>query len=304
MSQVVSFADYTPAARFDGVAWSAVKVEESDSSSGPWTLIDTLTLSPTDSDPSDPQSRNLTTDNGSDDAGLWYRLTFVDGGGGTGQPTDPIQNGVSMVQFATADEFAERFGLTLTADESSRVSGLIGRASALIQDAAKQQIVLVTDDVLTLNGTRKERVTLPERPVVSVASVTLDGETLTEGTDWFLADDQIVRRRTAFVDGFGSAFLDAPFLLGSGFGFPSQTLVVTYTHGFATIPGSVKEICLEAVVRVWVNPGSVARQSSGNTSTVYDNSRFAPTGLLLTSDEKRDIRRFFGSPARSISVGG
>src|SRR4051812_22717090 len=117
MSQVVSFADYTPAARFDDVPWSAVKVEESDSSSGPWELIDTLTLSPSDPDPSDPQSRNLTTDNGSDEPGLWYRLTFVDGGGGTGQPTDPIQNGVSMVQFATADEFAERFGLTLTADE-------------------------------------------------------------------------------------------------------------------------------------------------------------------------------------------
>jgi hypothetical protein len=193
----------------------------------------------------------------------------------------------------------------LTSDEQTRADALLTLASAMIQDEVPQQIGLVTDDVLTMPGTIDETINLPERPVVSVSSVTLDGEALIEGTDWYLQDDAIHRLAVVFTQGLGLARLDAPYLLGSGigFGWESQTLEITYTHGYETIPGLVKAITLEAVVRVWVNPGSVARESIGNTSTVYDNMRFSPTGLLLTDDERRRLRRFFGTKARSIQIG-
>lgn len=210
-----------------------------------------------------------------------------------------------MTQFASHDDLANRLGLTLTPAEQTRADSLLTLASDLIADEAKQKIGLVSGEVLTMPGTIEESILLPERPVVSVESVALDGDALVEGTDWYLKNDAIHRLAVVFTQGLGMARLDAPYLLGSGigFGWESQTLEITYTHGYSEIPGIVKAICLEAVVRVWVNPGSVARETVGNTSTVYDNMRFSPTGLLLTADERNRLRRFFGTKATSIQIG-
>lgn len=211
-----------------------------------------------------------------------------------------------MTQFAEYSDFETRLGITLTTDEQTRVDSLLTDASGLIQDAAGQEIAYHATDTLTIPGTNAERIPLPERPVVSVESVTIDGRELVEGTDWYLDGDQIARFATLNLINVGGAFdrVDAPFLLGSGFGRPNQELVIVYTHGYEAVPKTFKEICLEAVVRVWVNPGSVARATVGNTSTVYDNNRFSPTGLLLTEDEQRRIRRIVGGKARSIQIGG
>ena len=92
MTQVVSFEDYLPSPRYDGTAWTEVRIEEGTASVGPWTLIDTLPLSPPDSDPSLPAYRDFTTANASDAADLWYQLTFYDAAGAFAQPTFPVQN--------------------------------------------------------------------------------------------------------------------------------------------------------------------------------------------------------------------
>lgn len=92
MSEVVSFIDYRPAARFDDVPWTEARIEEAATPTGAWTQIDVLTLDPVDSDPTTPQSRNLTTENASDTPDLWYRIIFADADGNTGIPSDPIQN--------------------------------------------------------------------------------------------------------------------------------------------------------------------------------------------------------------------
>lgn len=211
-----------------------------------------------------------------------------------------------MAQFATHDDLATRLGLALTPAQQTRADALIVSASGLIQDEAKQKIELVTDDEITMPGTTDDVIKLPQRPVVSIASVTLDGQDLAENVDWYLDEDALIRipTRTALLNGelISEAF---PFGLGAGFGWPTQTLVIVYTHGYDadSIPQTVKAICLEAVVRVWVNPGAVAREMNGDSSVVYDNMRFSPTGLLLTDDEKKMIRRFFGRTSKSISMG-
>lgn len=304
MSQVVSFVDYTPAPRFDDIAWTQVRVQEGSSSNGPWTLIDTIALSPVDADPADPQPRDVTTDNASDTPNLWYRLTFVDSNGNVGQPSSPIQNVSPESSFATPDDLATRFGITLTDVEVARVSALLADASEIIRDEVGQKIGLVAGDVYTIPGTNDESIELPEHPVVSVASVTVDGTELVEGTDWYLDGDKVTRLRltgTALIDGLP----EDTFLLGTGagFGLPDQTVQITYTHGYPETPGLVKGICLEMVSRVWVNPGSVARESVGDTQTVYESSRFSPSGLLLTRDEQQALKRFFGVRADSVTIG-
>jgi len=87
---VVTFSNFLPTPRFDGIPWLHVNIEESASEDGPWTLIDTQDIYPTDLDPSDPSPRSFTTENATIPEG-WYRIVFVDKDGNT-IVADPVQN--------------------------------------------------------------------------------------------------------------------------------------------------------------------------------------------------------------------
>ncbi len=105
MTVIVSFADYTPPVRFDGIPWQTARIEESDAVDGTWTAIDTILFSPVDSDPSRPASRSFTTVAGTD-VNLWYRVVFADTIDGESIPTAPLQNR-DVVAYATVDDLAE-----------------------------------------------------------------------------------------------------------------------------------------------------------------------------------------------------
>lgn len=193
-----------------------------------------------------------------------------------------------MTAFATVADLATRLGVTLSAEEATRAEALLARASGLVQDVAKQEIALVEDDVLTLQGTNEDRLLLPERPVVKVTSVALDGVAL---DGWYLDGNALVRNGYS-LDGL-------LVFAGSSFGTPGANLVITYTHGYAEPPATVASIVLEAVVRVWVNPGAVIGERHGSEQVQYGQSEQA--GLLLTRSEQRAIRRLFGHGAGSVS---
>lgn len=197
-----------------------------------------------------------------------------------------------MAQFATPDDLAVRLGVELTGDEFFRADGLLTLASGLIQDEAKQKIERVTGDVLSVRGTSDERIALPERPVIEITTVKLDGA---EISGWYQDGDELTRPTRLHRD---AAFPS------SLFGQPRQTLEITYTHGYDEIPGVVTTVCLEMVVRAWVNPGAVAQERVGDVSVYYANVGYQPTGLLMSIDERRAIRKFFGSRARSVALGG
>jgi hypothetical protein len=101
---VVSFQDFTPPPRFDAVPWATARIEEASTISGTYTAIDTVTLSPADTDPSLPQARSFTTDQGTA-LDLWYRVVFIDGAANESEPTGPVQNGV-ITTYTTTDELA------------------------------------------------------------------------------------------------------------------------------------------------------------------------------------------------------
>lgn len=187
-----------------------------------------------------------------------------------------------MAAFATHQDLAARLGVTLTPAEQTRATTLLELASGVIQDAAGQRIELVEDDTLTVRGSRESTFLLPGRPVVSVASVALDGVTL-DPADWSLDDDTLVRR--------------------AGFGSPREALVIVYTHGYPPqdVPPVVKGVCLEAVVRAWVNPGSVMTERVGSEQATYA-LQGTPRGLLLTDAERRMVRRATRRGARSEAL--
>jgi hypothetical protein len=107
VSQVFTFQYYVPSPRFDGNPWTEVRIEEADARTGPWTLIDTIAISPVDADPENPATRSFTTENASADEDLWYRLIFADATGDTLLATFPIQNTRIPSPYATVEELAQ-----------------------------------------------------------------------------------------------------------------------------------------------------------------------------------------------------
>ncbi len=103
MSYIVSFDDYTPAPRFDGLPWTDVRIEEGTTSTGPWTQIDDIALSPLDPDPANPVARSFTTPNGTA-PDLWYRVIFADAAMDTSLPSPAIPNLSSSAPYATPPE--------------------------------------------------------------------------------------------------------------------------------------------------------------------------------------------------------
>lgn len=206
-----------------------------------------------------------------------------------------------MTQFADHTDFANRLGLTLSTAEQDRADSLLTSASGVIQERMRQQIELVTDDTYTVRSSYDDRVRLPERPVISVSSVvlTLIGGAATytpPDNTWYLDRDEIVRTAWPLAAQYAFAGYQRGWL------GPLYQMQVTYTHGFETVPELVKSICMEMVTRVWVNPGSVARQTVGDTVTIFDNMRFSPTGMQMTDEEYGQLRDLLRRFANSVTL--
>lgn len=171
-----------------------------------------------------------------------------------------------MAAFATHSELATRLGVELTTDEQSRATMLLGLASDVIRRAARQRIGRETSTIAV--STVGSRVLLPERPAVSIGAVSPDP---------------------------GGWSLDGDYLTGLPIG---GTYSITYDHGYDPVPDTIKAVCLEVVVRVWVNPGNVAQESYGSERVTYG----ATSGLVLTDEERRAVRDVVRRGSQAIDV--
>lgn len=179
--------------------------------------------------------------------------------------------------FATSADLEARLGLEFTAAEHIRATRLMEIATALIRRESGQTISFVEDDTLSWTGRGATRLILPERPVVSVGQISVDGE-IAEATSYYLSGNEVVRQPAG-----------SPFWSLSAFWNPVQDLEVVYTHGFEDIPGDIVAICLEMVARVWVNPGAVVSSTVGSVATTY--SVMPVAGMLMTEEERKLLAR-------------
>lgn len=110
---------------------------------------------------------------------------------------------------------------------------------------------------------------LPLRPVVSVDAVTRDGVPVDH--DW---DDETER---LFVSG-------------------CERVSVTFTHGYASVPGDVVAVALTAAQRVLSNPNDLRQETVGAVSVTYA----AETIGASLSQADRDL---LGRYRRTFAVG-
>lgn len=115
---------------------------------------------------------------------------------------------------------------------NASATAAIAAASAAIQNYTRQRIEQVAADVLTLTvEAYRSVILLPEHPVTAVASVVEDGTALTVGTHYrWTSAGLLVRQARAWNSGW-------------------QEVVVTYTHGYSTIPDDLKAMCVQIAAR-------------------------------------------------------
>ena len=124
---LITFENYVPIARADDVAWTTIKIEEAAAYTGPWTLIDSITIDPVDADPEQPAPRTFSTEYGTLANG-WYRVSFLDVHGNS-SVADPRQNIPTeiMASFDDINAHLTDKAITATPDNSALVQISVAR---------------------------------------------------------------------------------------------------------------------------------------------------------------------------------
>ncbi|MEW2034900.1 hypothetical protein AB0901_30915 [Streptomyces roseifaciens] len=140
---------------------------------------------------------------------------------------------------------------------------VLDTASAIVRAEARQRFTRGTTTVAL--SPRGQVVSLPQRPVVSVELVRASGRVLRP--DEF----RVWRDRMWLPLG----------VIGP--------VVVTYTHGYATVPADVRAIVLTLAGRVLNNPSDLRQESVGSVSVTYAAETI---GASLAPIERAQLARY------------
>lgn len=174
-------------------------------------------------------------------------------------------------------------GVTL---DEAQASFLLAIASATIRSETRQTLSFVAADELELRGTFGREFWLPEWPVVRVASIALNGESM-PATGYRCSRDG----RVTFDRWTWSTVVNAPSIATSGsWGGDERFLTVVYDHGYDPVPADIKGICIDLARRGIVAPdaGIIRQESLGSYNVSYN----AEASSVLSSAEMRKLRRY------------
>ncbi|KUN34828.1 hypothetical protein AQJ30_27555 [Streptomyces longwoodensis] len=182
---------------------------------------------------------------------------------------------MTLGPFATASDLVARMGRDLDPVEQSQADRLLADASNLIRMTADyQQISRVDNDTVTLRGSYRTVLKLPQRPVRDVTAVAG-----LASTAWrWNGGDCLIR-----LDG---GVWDGP-------------VTVTYSHGLdeddVAYQVAVSVAC-DAVKRVLTNPELVRQRSIDDFSETLADARAS-----LLQGEQDTIRQAFGVTSWGVS---
>jgi len=168
-------------------------------------------------------------------------------------PTSTSESLVSVTDYMTWYNIG-----TASTDDQARIQMALDMASAECRAYTAQFITPVSETITTYPmNVAQNQLVLPQWPVTAIASVTVDGNTLTELSDYIWTDRGIITLRGSFC-------------LGYYYGLP-RTVTVTYTHGWNPIPGDIAEICLGLAKRNLDAPNDqqIEKEAIGSYSVTY-----------------------------------
>ncbi|MFM9703595.1 hypothetical protein [Streptomyces galilaeus] len=188
-----------------------------------------------------------------------------------------------LPSLVTVADLAARLGRTLTPTQELQAQALLDDASSVVRAYVRLDITrATTTDTFTMRRADPLLhrcggvVTLPQRPVVDIASVSVNGTAM---TDWWQDDNEILVRAWAW---------DQPPAAHR----PPQ-VTVTYTHGWDPVPGDIQAIVMQAANRVLVNPSGIRSETVGGESVTYLIPAVGEyLGALLSNTEKKVLDRY------------
>lgn len=144
-----------------------------------------------------------------------------------------------MAALATVADLEALLGRTLSTAEATHATTLLDSASEAVRVAAGQQFSRATTTV-RLATPDTSRLGLPQRPIVSVDAVTVDGN---PDTGWAFVGGELVR---------------------PGGWRHGAEVAVTYTHGYLTVPRPVRDlVCHVAAAALVTTPGGLLGNPRG-----------------------------------------
>lgn len=187
-------------------------------------------------------------------------------------------------QLATPGDLASLLDVPV----NDRMTLLVECGTAVVQAAADgQRIVEVVDDEAELMGLAGSWLQLPQIPVTAVPSVTLDGETLTLGTDFKRFGSRLWRR-----GGWAACAFE-----------PSE-LTVVYTHGYPAGDQKLqfgRSAVLGLIRDVYDNPGGSKSLAVDDYQEVFSA---LSTHMEGTPALRAMLRKQYGRRGGLARVGG
>lgn len=174
-------------------------------------------------------------------------------------------------------------------------------ATSVVQAAAGQRLVLVTDDSETVYGGTDRVLALSQRPVVSITSVTFNGTLLTQGTacgTWRITPGGLWRdlgwSECSWV---GGSWVDR-----SWGGAPAPATVVVYTHGYAA---GAQELQLARGATLSIARGLFGNPTGATSEKIDDYSvAYAEAAAALDASPglAARLRKQYGTKAGMVRI--
>lgn len=189
--------------------------------------------------------------------------------------------------LASPEDLAALLQRDLSTVEASATLALEA-ATAVVQAMAGQRIVRATTTDAIVWGGADPVLVLPERPVISVTSVTYGGSALTEGTasgTWRLARDGIWR--------------DLGWLEVAGEPSP---VTVTWTHGYLDSDQEAqlgRGFTLSLARNLFTNPGGAVREQIDDYAVAYAE---ASAALAAQPGATALLRKQYGRRAAMVRI--
>lgn len=160
------------------------------------------------------------------------------------------------------------------AEDDLKVLSALTAASRRFRGAVGHRVTLVTDDVVTLDGTGRESLLLPVWPTVSVTEVLLDGVALVEGTDYSWSQAGLLRR-----------------LGGERWPDRLRCVRVKYSHGWADVPEDIQEVVIDQARTMFtIRPGVQTMQTGGQTVTYGAQAAIGVTDQWARAVDRHKVR--------------
>jgi hypothetical protein len=142
---------------------------------------------------------------------------------------------MSASEFTTrgdVEAFLQNAGLITTGLLQDSIDRALREADAAIRNYTNQYLSFVEDDTVTIDGGGRV-IFLPQLPVTEVVSIEEDGEALTVTDDYIVGRYGVIHR------------------VGRRWATGIQNIVVTYSHGYESIPQDITDIATRAASRAY-----------------------------------------------------